>query len=114
MAQLLPYPTEAANSGLLPPDHANAHSAYDIILTGEKEARENKSLVRIRTLGYLLLRPMSNAARDAIADEVLSCQSKKDPMRSLDDLGSQYVDTLLTLCECHSVSSTGCHSSTPA
>ena len=114
MAQPLPSLAEAIKSGLLPTSYANARSAYNSILSVEKEARDNKRLVRVRTLGYFLLYPMSSAARDSVVSDVLACEKEKDPVPSLDDLGDHYVHTLLTFCERRPAPSTGRYSSIPA
>ena len=103
MAQPLPSLTEAISCRLLPPDYANAHSTYRLILTAEKETGDNKRLIHIRTLGYLLLRPMSDVALTHVVDEIISCNRDKNFVLKLDELGGLYLDTLLTLCECYLV-----------
>ena len=112
MAQPLPSLAEAGIKGLISHGYPNAYPAYYFILTVEEGARDNKHLVRVRTLGYLLLYPMSTTARDSVASEVMSCKREKDAVQSLDELGGLYVNTLLTLCERCPVPSMGRYSST--
>ncbi|CDO70811.1 hypothetical protein BN946_scf184801.g2 [Trametes cinnabarina] len=107
----LPSANEA--NRILPRDAPNAISLYTTLIlpaerlaverleaAGDKATTDLKALVvYARVVGYLLLFPPSDIARDALLGEVASCNdsSKPDPFEALYGLGKSYVSHIISL-----------------
>lgn len=89
------------------PHEINAKSLYTIILKAEYAAETTslaKELMCSRVLGYLVLHPLGNVARDYVLKEIASHNerygnSDEELNNALYELGEHYVHHLLGLCK---------------
>ena len=89
------------------PHEINAKSLYRFVLKAEYAA-ETASLTKesmfSRVLGYLILHPLGNVARNYVLKEIASCHqlyrdSDEKLNNALYELGKHYIHHLLGLCK---------------